>query len=93
MSPPPATEYDALRAADLFKQAEGLRARQEVDGAIPLYLEALKADPGLAEAHKKLALCYQLKGDKKHAIQQYRRYLLTFPKDADWVRAILDTLE
>ena len=47
LSPPPAREYAALRAADLFKQAEGLRARQEVDGAIPLYLEALKADPAL----------------------------------------------
>jgi hypothetical protein len=83
----------ALRAAGLFKQAEGLRARQEVDGAIPLYLLALKEDPGLSEAHKKLALCYQLKGDKKHAVEQYRRYLLTSPRDADRVRAILGTLE
>ena len=91
--PSSAPEDKAHRAAGLFKRAEGLRARQAVDGAIPLYLEALRADPGLSEAHKKLALCYQLKGDKKHAIEQYQRYLLTFPKDADWVRAILGTLE
>ena len=49
--------------------------------------------PALAEAQKKLALCYQLKGDRRRATERYRRYLATNPPDADRVRAILGTLE
>jgi hypothetical protein len=64
-----------------------------VDGAIRLYLEAEEADPGLAEIHKKLGLCYQLKGDRARARERYRRYLATGPADADRVRAILTALE
>jgi tRNA A-37 threonylcarbamoyl transferase component Bud32 len=84
---------DPARAAGLFKKAEAQRARQQVDAAIPLYLAALDADPSLAEAHKKLALCYQLKGDRKRAAERYRRYLATNPPDADRVRIVLSTLE
>jgi hypothetical protein len=84
---------DPGRAAALFKKADALRARQDVDSAIPLYLAALAADPSLAEAHKKLALCYQLKGDRRKAADRYRRYLATDPPDADRVRIILGTLE
>ncbi len=64
-----------------------------MDGAIPLYLAAETADPGLAEIQKKLALCYQLKGDRRRAAERYRRYLATGPDDADRVRAILATLQ
>jgi hypothetical protein len=42
---------------------------------------------------KKLALCYQLKGDTRRAADRYRRYLATRPADAERVRAILSTLE
>jgi Tfp pilus assembly protein PilF len=63
-----------------------------VDAAIRLYLEAEAADPELAEIQKKLALCYQLKGDTRRAAERYRRYLATGPDDADSVRAILSTL-
>jgi Tfp pilus assembly protein PilF len=63
-----------------------------VDGAIRLYLRAEEADPSLAEVHKKLALCYQLKGDTRRAAERYRRYLATDPADADRVRAVLSTL-
>ncbi len=92
--PRPAVQVDRpARAAALFRKAEALRARQDVDGAIPLYLSALKADPGLSEAHKKLALCYQLKGETAKAAERYRRYLATHPPDADRVKVILSTLE
>jgi hypothetical protein len=84
---------DPARAAALFKKAEARRGRQEADAAIPLYLAALEADPSLAEAHKKLALCYQLRGDRRRAAEQYRRYLATKPPDAERVRTILGTLE
>jgi serine/threonine protein kinase len=90
---PATTGKDPGRAAALLKKAEAHRARQEVDAAIPLYLAALKADPSLAEAHKKVALCYQLKGDAGHAAEHYKRYLASDPPDADRVRAILGTLE
>jgi Tfp pilus assembly protein PilF len=63
-----------------------------VDAAIRLYLRAEQADPTLAEIQKKLALCYQLKGDTRRAAERYRRYLATDPPDADRVRAVLSTL-
>ena len=91
-APAPDPRSPAL-AASLFKKAESRRAQQNVDAAIPLYLAALEADPSLAEAHKKLALCYQLKGDRRRAAERYRKYLATNPKDAERVRMILSTLE
>jgi tetratricopeptide repeat protein len=81
------------RAAALFHRAEARRAEKDVDGAIPLYLAALQADPGLAEAEGKLALCYHLKGDTRRAARRYRRYLATNPPDAAKVRAILGRLQ
>jgi tRNA A-37 threonylcarbamoyl transferase component Bud32 len=84
---------DRARARALFEKAEARRAAQDVEGAIPLYLAAEQADPGLAEVHKKLGLCYQLRGDRRRAADRYRRYLATGPEDADRVRAILGTLE
>jgi hypothetical protein len=84
---------DPARGAALFQKAEARRAAMDVDGAIRLYLAALEADPRLAEAEKKLALCYQLEGDTKRAAQRYRRYLATDPPDADRVRAVLQTLQ
>jgi serine/threonine protein kinase len=80
------------RARKLYARAEVRRAEQDVDGAIELYLAAEAADPALAEVQKKLALCYQLKGDRRRAAERYRRYLATDPDDADRVRAILSTL-
>jgi Tfp pilus assembly protein PilF len=64
-----------------------------VDGAIQLYLRTLDADPGLAEAEKRLAVCYQLKGETRRAADRYRRYLATHPPDADRVRLILQGIE
>jgi serine/threonine protein kinase len=81
------------RGSALFRKAEGRRASQDVDGAIRLYLAALDADPSLAEAEKKLALCYQLKGDTRRAAARYERYLATHPPDAAKVRAILGALQ
>jgi tetratricopeptide (TPR) repeat protein len=79
-------------ATDLLRLAELRRAEQDVDGAIRLYLRAETAEPRLAEIQKKLALCYQQKGDTARAADRYRRYLATEPRDADEVRAILETL-
>ncbi len=87
-----ATSTDPQKARKLFRRAEARRAGQDVDGAIQLYLAAEAADPELAEVQKKLALCYQLKGDTRRAAERYRRYLATSPRDADRVRAILSTL-
>ncbi len=87
-----AGKSDRARAIALVRRAEARRADQDVNGAIKLYLEAESADPGMAEIHKKLALCYQLKGDTRRAAERYRRYLATDPDDAERVRAILSTL-
>ena len=87
------TRSDRALARALFEKAEARRAAQDVDGAIPLYLAAEQADPGLSEVHKKLGLCYQLRGDGRRAAERYRRYLATGPADAERVRAILGTLE
>ena len=81
------------RAAALYRFADERRARQDIDGAIRLYQAALAADPGIVEAHKKLALCYEEKGEPRRAAAEYRRYLSTDPPDADRVRAALEGLE
>ncbi len=81
-----------LEAQSLYRRAEARRAQQDVDVAIRLYLRAERADPTFAEVQKKLALCYQLKGDTRRAAERYRRYLATDPPDAARVRAVLSTL-
>lgn len=91
-SRPARAKRDRAKALALYRRAEGRRAEQDVDGAIELYLAAEAADPRLPEVQKKLALCYQLKGDTRRAAERYRRYLATDPDDADRVRAILPTL-
>jgi len=84
---------DPAKALALYKKGEARRADQDVDGAIKLYLAAESLDPDLADAQKKLALCYQLKGDTRRAADRYRRYLATRPADAERVKAILSTLK
>jgi tetratricopeptide (TPR) repeat protein len=64
----------------------------DTEAAIALYLEAERADPGLADVQKKLGQCYQLLGDIPRARERYRKYLATAPPDADLVRASLDML-
>jgi eukaryotic-like serine/threonine-protein kinase len=91
--PTAAPEPAPARAKNLFRRAEARRAAGKVDAAIRLYLAAEDADPSLAEVHKKLAVCYQLKGDRARAAQRYRRYLETNPEDAEKVRLILATLQ
>jgi serine/threonine-protein kinase len=83
---------DRARALELYERAEAKRADQDPGGAIKLYLAAEAADPSLVQVHKKLGLCYQMKGDNKRAAERYRRYLASNPEDADKVRAILATL-
>jgi hypothetical protein len=89
----PAAKRDPAKALALYRKGEARRAEQDIDGAIKLYLAAESSDPRLAEVQKKLALCYQLKGDTRRAADRYRRYLATRPADAERVRAILSTLE
>jgi hypothetical protein len=84
---------DPAKALALYRKGEARRADQDIDGAIKLYLAAEASDPGLADVQKKLALCYQLKGDTRRAADRYRRYLQSRPPDAERVRAILSTLE
>jgi serine/threonine-protein kinase len=84
---------DRDRAMALFRRAEAKRGDMDMDGAIRLYLQAESADPGLADVQKRLALCYQLKGDTRRAAERYRKYLATDPDDAAKVRAILETLQ
>jgi hypothetical protein len=80
-------------ARALLEEAEARRKAADVDGAIGLYLAALRADPSLAEAERELAACYQLKGDTRRAAERYRRYLATDPPDAARVRVVLEGLE
>jgi hypothetical protein len=88
-----AAKRDPAKALALYRKGEARRAEQDIDGAIKLYLAAESSDPRLADVQKKLALCYQLKGDTRRAADRYRRYLATRPADAERVRAILSTLE
>ncbi len=92
-APAAAAKRDPAKALVLYKKAETRRADQDIDGAIRLYLAAEASDADLAEVQKRLALCYQLKGDTRRAADRYKRYLATRPPDAERVRAILSTLE
>jgi tRNA A-37 threonylcarbamoyl transferase component Bud32 len=92
-APASVAKRDPAKALALYKKGEARRAGQDIDGAIKLYLAAESSDPNLADVQKKLALCYQLKGDTRRAADRYRRYLATAPPDAERVRAILSTLE
>jgi hypothetical protein len=83
---------DRSRAVELYRQAEERRAEQDVEGAIRLYLQAEAADPALPNVQKKLAVCYQLKGDRPAAIARYRKYLAFAPEDAAAVRQVLQSL-
>jgi len=91
-SPPPPKAGDRSRAVELYRQAEERRAEQDVDGAIQLYLQAEAADPALPNVQKKLAVCYQLKGDRASAVARYRKYLAFDPEDAAAVRQVLQSL-
>jgi len=84
---------DREKAAALYKRAEAKRAEQDTDGAIKLYLAAEVADPSMPEVQKRLAICYQLKGDTRRAAERYRKYLATDPADAEKIKAILATLQ
>jgi tetratricopeptide (TPR) repeat protein len=88
-----ATKRDPAKAQALYERGEAKRTQADYDGAIKLYLAAEQADPALADVHKKLGLCYQLKGDTRRAADRYRKYLATSPADAERVKAILTTLE
>jgi len=94
---PPATAPkrgpDKEKAAALYRRAEAKRAEQDTDGAIKLYLAAEAADPSMPEVQKRLAICYQLKGDTRRAAERYRKYLATEPADAEKIKAILATLQ
>jgi hypothetical protein len=92
--PPPAEPAVSRRerAEGLLGRAEQRRSEHDVDGAIRLYLQAEAVDPSLAEVQKKLALCYQLKGDTARAAERWELYLASDPPDAEKVRAIVETL-
>jgi serine/threonine-protein kinase len=85
-------QVDPAEARSLMKQGDGLRAKLDCAGAIPLYKQAAAADPGLAEVQKKMAICYQSLGETKKAVRHYERYLATDPADAEKVKLILSTL-
>jgi len=89
---PPRPARDAQKARALFDRAEARRREMDAVGAIALYLEAEKADPQLADLHKKLGQCYQLLGDIPRARERYQKYLASGPADADAVRSALDLL-
>jgi tetratricopeptide (TPR) repeat protein len=84
---------DPAKALALYEKGEAKRSKQDIDGAIKLYLAAEQSDPDLPDVQKKLGLCYQLQGDTRRAADRYRKYLATKPADADRVKAILSTLE
>jgi len=88
-----AAKRDPAKALALYEKGEAKRSKQDIEGAIKLYLSAEQSDPGLADVQKKLGLCYQLKGDTKRAADRYRKYLASKPADSERVKAVLSTLE
>lgn len=61
-------------ADDWYRHARSLEESGDHEGAIAAYRQALKACPGLAEAHRQLAGLYQQSGHKLAAMVHTRRY-------------------
>ena len=85
----------AARAAAAKKSyREGIRLY--VKGSFALaekkFREALAQSPGYALAHKGLGILYQKQGKNKLAVQQYRFYLRSRPKDAENVKQRIQRL-
>jgi len=61
--------------AETLQKAELLVARQNWDGAIAAYREAIAASPNDASLSNRLGICYQRKGDAKAARAAYKKAL------------------
>jgi tetratricopeptide (TPR) repeat protein len=55
-----------------FKEADALLAAGDTDGAIAKLRYAVKLDPSNAEAHRRLGLALEKKGERREAINEYR---------------------
>jgi Flp pilus assembly protein TadD len=68
----PAANQSA-KSLDTVQKADLLAARQDWDGAIAVYLEAIDATPKDPVLRNRLGMCYQRKGDEKNARAAYRK--------------------
>ena len=81
---------DRNRARGLLDKGKELYRNDQDDEAVKAFAEAVKLDPGLAEAHFRLALGYESLGKQedaekefKKAVETYKKYLAENPDDAE----------
>jgi len=58
-------------------------AKDDFDGAIADYSEAIRLDPKITQAHKDRGLAYSAKGDLDRALTDYSKAILINPKSED----------
>jgi Flp pilus assembly protein TadD len=58
---------------DMVKKADVLAARQDWNGAVAAYREAVAVSPGDPTLRNRLGICYQRKGDAKAARKAYEK--------------------
>jgi tetratricopeptide (TPR) repeat protein len=68
-------------AYDLLIRADAYRYQQNLTEAIPLYEQALEANPRFAEAAIALAECFNAQGNTDQAIHYYKHHLAHMPFD------------
>ena len=66
-------------AAVHLQRGNELEAKGDVGGAIAEYREAIRLEPGLAEAHNCLGSAYRAEGDPDNAMIEYRAALRLQP--------------
>jgi pSer/pThr/pTyr-binding forkhead associated (FHA) protein/tetratricopeptide (TPR) repeat protein len=86
---------DTAAAAKLHQEARGLLLKNKFSSVILTLNEALKKDPGYADAYREMGTAFKSLGERKKAIQNYRTYLNMRPRapDASTVRNWTEELE
>ena len=81
---------DRTRARSLLDKGKELYRNDQDAEAVLAFMEAVRLDPDLAEAHFRLALGYEsvgkreeAEGEYKKAVETYKKYLADNPDDAE----------
>jgi tetratricopeptide (TPR) repeat protein len=77
------TSVSATDAKQLAHAAEALLKKGNAADATQFYKQMIVLQPGAAPPYKGLGICYSKLGNKKEALDAYRKYLLYAPDAAD----------